>query len=207
MGAFNLKLAVLAVAMAWTSCSMAENAELVETNNRCAPPALSSLQVSLRPQQTEMWCWAASGQMVMEYLGKSVAQCVQANKQFQRSDCCNSPVPRECIFGGWPQFHNYGFTFQTTHDAELPWAIIQAQLAPRDASGDCKFTPFAFTWHWKDGGGHMMVAKGYKIVNNVRWIEVENPLPVDNGTNQTITYDEYVSGDDHTHWDDYYDVK
>ena len=68
----------------------------------CDPPVTTELQVTLRPQKTGMWCWAASGQMVMEYLGKPVEQCIQANNRLNRSDCCKSPTPDECVMGGWP---------------------------------------------------------------------------------------------------------
>src|SRR5689334_22933545 len=44
----------------------------------------ASLAVPLRPQQTSMWCWAASGQMAMEFINsaRAPAQCVQANNRF-----------------------------------------------------------------------------------------------------------------------------
>jgi hypothetical protein len=109
--------------------------------------------------------------------------------------------------GGWPEFQKYGFTFHTTSDAPLTWDIVKAQLAPQNAGSPCHFTPFTFTWHWVDGGGHMMVATGYRTVNGVNYILVNNPLAVNVGSAQIITYDEYVAGDDHTHWNDYYDVK
>jgi hypothetical protein len=36
---------------------------------------------------------------------------------------------------------------------------------------------------------------------------VNNPLPVDVGNREFITYAEYVEGIDHYHWDDYYDIQ
>lgn len=173
----------------------------------CTPPAASSLTVPLRPQHASMWCWAASGQMLMEYLGKSISQCAQANSQFNRNDCCSSPTPNECNFGGWPQLQKYGVSFKTTSDNALPWNTVKDQLAPKVAAKECASAPFAFTWHWLDGGGHMMVATGYKTVNGQNYLLVNNPLEVDKGSLQIVLYDEYVAGDDHTHWNDYYDIK
>ena len=37
-------------------------------NTTCSSPMDSILAVTLRPQQASNWCWAASGEMVMEYL-------------------------------------------------------------------------------------------------------------------------------------------
>jgi hypothetical protein len=53
----------------------------------------------------------------------------------------------------------------------------------------------------------MMVAVGYKTVDDTTWVEVDNPDPVGEGNREFIVYDEYVSGADHTHWMDYYDIR
>ena len=172
----------------------------------CRPTKTTTLNVTLRPQQTDEWCWAASAQMIMQYLGKSVAQCVEANNEFGRSDCCNTPTPAACVNGGWPQFNLYGFTFKMTQDAPLPWPTLEAQLARGKA---CGATPFGFSWHWVGGGGHMMVATGYtRALNGEQYVFVNNPWPPNVGATQTILYDVYVEQPgDHTHWNDYYDVK
>lgn len=169
----------------------------------CACPDNRLLSVTLRPQETSMWCWAASGQMVMEFLGHNVSQGVQANTRFGRTDCTNSPVPNACIMGGWPQFDQYDFTSVHTSDAALSWDQVKGQIC---GSG----RPFAFSWHWPGGGGHMMVVVGYKTMSGVQYVEVNDPWPPNVGTsgNAAIqTYSYYVaSAGHHTHWDDYYDV-
>src|SRR5215471_14601557 len=121
----------------------------------CRPNAnIGSQPVTLDPQQTSMWCWAASGQMVMGFLGTSVTQCDEANKRFGRSDCCNSPTPGACVNGGWPEFDKYGFTSTRTSNTALTWDQIKKEIY-------CSKRPFAFSWHWPGGGGHMMVVIGY----------------------------------------------
>ena len=70
----------------------------------------------------------------------------------------------------------------------------------------CAKRPFAFTWHWTGGGGHMMVARGYMTIDGTNYVYRNNPLPVGVGTVDIITYSNYVSGSDHTHWDDYYAI-
>jgi len=171
----------------------------------CSPAAQSHVAVTLRPQQTDMWCWAASGQMVMEYLGHPVQQCTQANNEFGRTDCCNSPTPGACVNGGWPEFDKYGFTFKRTSGAALSWNDLRAELS--DSQG-CGRRPVAFSWHWLGGGGHMMVAIGYNVVGGTNYVEINNPWAPNIGDHTTITYDFYVaSAGDHTHWDDFYDVQ
>ena len=63
---------------------------------QCVPTDNDHLAVTLHPQETSMWCWAASGQMTMEFLGSNVNQCTQANDRLGRNDCCNLPVPAGC---------------------------------------------------------------------------------------------------------------
>ncbi len=146
-----------------------------------------------------MWCWAASGEMAMEFLGTAVDQCDEANKRFGRTDCCNSPTPAACVVGGWPEFDKYGFTFQKTDDAPLSWDQIKDEVY-------CKKKPFCVTWHWAGGGGHMMVSPAYCEVGGIRFVTIDDPLPVATGSQRTITYARYVSGPGYTHWDDYYNV-
>lgn len=163
------------------------------------------LAVSLRPQQTSMWCWAASGQMVMEYLdaSKAPAQCVQANKRFGRGDCCNSPTPAGCVQGGWPEFSKYGFTYNTTSWAPLSQNDLRAEVLGG--------RPVAFSWHWNGGGGHMMVAHGYQDADTSagtpEMVEVSDPWAPNVGDHRWITYTAYVSGSGYTHWNDYYNVR
>jgi Papain-like cysteine protease AvrRpt2 len=166
----------------------------------CTPNKLiSSLPVTLSPQETSMWCWAASGKMCMDFLGGNVSQCDEANKRFGRTDCCNSTVPSACIDGGWPEFEKYNFTASVTDDAALSWKNVKKQI-------DCKHKPIAFSWHWTGDGGHMMVITGYVVINNTNWVTINDPWEPNIGNQRAITYDEYVSGADHTHWNDYYDI-
>ncbi len=163
------------------------------------PPDNGSTNVILRAQQTNMWCWAASGQMVMEFLGKNVSQCDEADKRFSHNDCCNSPTPAPCIQGGWPEFDKYGFAFQTTSDTALSWDELRAEIATHNR-------PFAFSWHWIGGGGHMMVVRGFLTVDGKRFVSINDPWPPNIGDQRDITYEEFIEGPDHTHWNDYYAV-
>lgn len=183
----------------------------------CKPALIGALPVTLHPQETENWCWAASGQMVMDYLGHDVTQCVQANNRFGRNDCCNIdlcplptepappwPQPCDCVCGGWPEFDKYGFSFKITNDAPLSWHDLRKQIS--DEPG-CKKKPFCFTWHWPGTGGHMMVAKGYFTLEGTDYVVVLDPWPPCVGDEYIITYDDYCeSPGDHTHWNDYYDI-
>lgn len=167
-----------------------------------------SLGITNRPQQTSMWCWAASGQMCMEYFGSAVAQCTQANNRLGRSDCCQitlCPTPNNahaCASGGWPEFPTYGFSASTTSNAALSWDDLWNQIG-------CQRKPISFTWAWTGGGGHMMVARGVRIESNgtTRMVQVNDPWSPCTGSQRWITYEAYVSlAGSYTHWNDYYNI-
>lgn len=150
-------------------------------------------------QITSMWCWAASGQMIMAHYGTNVAQCTQANLYFNLSDCCIGS-DSECVNGGWPQFEKFGFSYDYTQDTNLQFSEIQAQI-----NNKC---PVAFSWHWLDSeghddGGHMMVVYGWEVSDGIQYVWVHDPHSDNEGL---MTYEEYVSGNDHRHWNDFFNI-
>jgi hypothetical protein len=164
----------------------------------CTPPDNWSDTVTLYPQLTTDWCWAASGQMILDFFKKHVSQCRQANEQFGLNNCCSNNTPGDCIKGGWPHFETYGLKPTLTCNQALSWDEVKTQIY-------CKQQPFAFSWRWPTGGGHMMVAIGYKTDGANRLVCVNNPLPEGTGDYYCHSYEEYVSTTNHhTHWNDYY---
>jgi len=160
------------------------------------------LPVTLWPQETGQWCWAASGQMCMDYLGNNVSQCTQANNRYPKTTCCNTPTPNDCVLGGWPEFNKYNFTSLKTDNTALSWDKIRSEI-------DCKNRPFTYTWHWAGGSGHMVAIVGYSTgeCSGEMFLHVQNPLPVNVGSIYTITYDAYVAGNTgSSHWNDYYEI-
>lgn len=179
---------------------MAGAASLILSTGCCTPNELiGSQSVPLRAQETNMWCWAASGEMVMDFLGTNVSQCDEANKRFGRNDCCNNPVPTPCVNGGWPEFAKYDFSFTRTNDAALSWETLKKEI-------DCYNRPIAYSWHWNGGGGHMMVVTGYAEINGTRYVSVNDPWSPNVGSQYFLTYTAYVSGSGYTHWDDFYQI-
>jgi hypothetical protein len=145
------------------------------------------------------WCWAASGEMVMSHYDRRVPQCEQVNKSYGLTHCCGDLVEPECDLTGWPDFARYDFDFKRTKDAALSWEQIKEQIA-------CKNNPIAFSWKWVGNSGHMMVIKGFQVVDGVNYLYVNDPSK--NPAHRFIKYDFYVqSANNHTHWDDFYDFK
>lgn len=185
-------------------------AVLIVVAGCCRPGIIGTLPVSLRSQETSMWCWAASGEMILDYNGTNVTQCDEANKRFNRTDCpCDqcgdSPVANPpCVIGGWPEFDKYGYTFQRTTNAALNWDDLTEELSQNSYCGK---TPVAFSWHWNGGGGHMMVAYGYVTLAGTNYVAVHDPWAPCVGDTRLITYTAYVAGAGYWHWDDFYKIR
>jgi hypothetical protein len=188
---------ILPLALLLTACPWPKS-------GTCTPPASRTLGVPLRGQLTNMWCWAASGQMTMNFVhaASNVQQADEANRRFGRTDCGNSPTPAACITGGWPEYAKYQFAATRTADTALTWAEVRREIG-------CAGRPFAFSWHWPGGGGHMMVAIGYRTLESTgNWVLVNNPWPPTGGNQSWMLYDRYVATPgDHTHWDDFYQIR
>lgn len=158
------------------------------------------LPVSLYAQETNQWCWAASGQMVMSYLGYPVSQCAQANHASGRTDCCNSPTPSACIFPGWPDLGFYGFSSSTTsYGSALSWSSLSNEIVNNRR-------PVPFSWAWTGGGGHMMVAIGAKTVGTNNYVTMNDPWAPGWGGQSDLLYSAFVSGSGYSHMHDIYNI-
>jgi hypothetical protein len=149
------------------------------------------LPMTLYAQQTNMWCWAASGEMIMTYLGVNgdISQCTQANNYNNRADCCNNF--QNCVLGGWPEFDRYGCNYDKTFQGT---ALTFAQLKTEFQNN----RPVGFAWGWLSGGGHYMTARGVYVddVGN-QYVYILDPSPwnVDKnngGSARLISYFEFV---------------
>ena len=201
-------VSAVAICLLLGSCS---GNKTVNTNTsgpgapQCTPPVTKVLNTPLKAQETDQWCWAASGQMIMAFHNHDVSQCLQANNYFHRPDCCLDDKPAQCIQGGWPEFDKYNFDFDRLSDANLDWDKLRDQIG-------CKSAPVAFSWHWiPQGGGHMMVVRGYTTApDGSRTLYINNPWPPrpdGAGEQRMISYQDYVAGSNHTHWDDFYNIR
>lgn len=169
-----------------------------------------TLAVPLYAQETNMWCWAAGGEMIMKFLGKIVPQCVQADNRFGKTNCCCCHL--NCAQGGWPEYGKYGFTYSSTAwGSALSWTQLVGQINLNK--------PVGFAWGWSGGGGHYMVARGYidytqyGYPSTYRYVLMNDPWPWNcrkdkGGGARWITYSEYVSRPGHhTTWLNHYNIR
>ena len=182
------------------------------------------LPVPLIGQQTNSWCWAASGEMVMKYFGVTVLQTTQATYQFGAShgvNCATMPTPSACISGGQVEIGHYGFTYnQLGANSCLTPTQIQDQIYSQNE-------PWIINPN-SPGFGHVLVAVGFinleDIVPNLYFVGINDPWPAVatfnsqgqatgpvNGDFYWEPYDAYKDGvwegTQHTEGFDYYNIK
>jgi hypothetical protein len=126
--------------------------------------------VELRAQETEVWCWAATGQMTMEFLGMNVPQSEQANLAFRRNDCGQRPVPSPCIRGGEIVLKPYGFSYDVSTRPLSEETIVRQIHTLRK--------PIPFAWRFPGGGGHAALVVGYaRQADGGLLVECLDPYP------------------------------
>jgi hypothetical protein len=164
-----------------------------------ATAAATQLPVPIIGQSQSNWCWAATGKMVMQYLGGGVSQCQQANDALFTSGCCQNPA--SCNQPSYPHWSTYNFSVsKTPFGAALTFGQLKAEI---DAN-----RPVAFEWRWIGGGGHIMVATGAFWDNyGSPYVIVNDPSPVGYGSQRIIPYSTYVLAYDHTHGQDHYNIR
>lgn len=138
------------------------------TGQNCAggcTPIPAGDQVSVIPEvsQNENWCWAASGEMLMEAVrpGCPVTQCGEASVVFKKQ-CCAQDSPPSCFATAWPIFEPFEVHADAINRA-LSFEEIEEEIT-------CKRRPFLFTWLYfgdplnkTSSGAHMMVGVGYDL--------------------------------------------
>jgi hypothetical protein len=149
-------------------------------------------------QEQTFWCWAATDAMIEASFNMQVRQCEAANHwcsqqqiaACQNVDCCQTP--EKCNVPGWPPLENLEYT-------RLPGPLSRAVIVQQIG---CRKRPIAFSWHEVGGGGHIMVAVGFRTKKTGDFLIVNEPA---NGGDRVIMpYATYDKGT-FMHWDDFAD--
>jgi hypothetical protein len=171
----------------------------------CKPEIIGNVPNTLRPQETNNWCWAATTQMLAKHFDINVNQCDLANHRFGKSNCCtpqntNSSCPKtvDCNQAGNLELDYVGLKFSVSTTA-LSFEDLKKQIF-------CAKKPMAYAYGGT-GIGHVLVIKGYITVNGTNYLVLNDPWSPCVGSERTITYEEYADPTGSvTHWDTYYDL-
>ena len=189
------------------------------------------------PQAGSNWCWAASGQMIMGFLGEQagrVCQCRQAQTVLGVTGCCTAAdscvpaarVPPRCDFPRWPAFverpEAYGFEYRTTCD-EMPGrqddpSCDASPIGWRELSVEiCAGRPVVASFRTpRSAVGHTLVVKGFSTHPSRRVLLVDPAGLCPPGRDCEgeldegfwVSYEEYAAGwGGRAHWVDFYGIR
>jgi hypothetical protein len=172
----------------------------------CNPEVSGNVPNTLRPQQTNNWCWAAVTQMLAQHVNISVTQCDLANHRFGRTDCCNNknegsdcPKIDACNKPGWLELDFAGVSFDESSAART-WAELRSQLY-------CSKKPMGYAYGTPGVVGHVVVIKGYITLGGANYVILNDPWSPCTGAERVITYDEYADpAGSSTHWNTWYNI-
>jgi hypothetical protein len=186
----------------------------------CTPQKIGSVAATWHiPQHTNMWCWAASTEMVSAYLNHRVDQCESSKFVHNNPTDCTKGCPGYCscwgvcsatisqIMNNWTHW-KFSYLHTASH---LSWADIKTSCNV----GPCDNSPVQVIWWWTGGGGHVVTAYGYAETSAGNFVSYFNPWPPDcttptktcsssstsGGEDAVATYDWMVSTADKT-WGD-----
>ncbi len=173
----------------------------------CKPEISGNVPNTLRPQETNNWCWAAVTQMLSQHLGLSITQCALANHRFGKTNCCNNqnagsscPKTSDCDTPGWVDLDFAGAKSAESSTA-LSWESAQKQIY-------CTKKPMGYAYGTPGVVGHVVIIKGYITVAGTNYVILNDPWSPCTAQERLLTYSEYTdpSGSS-THWNTWYNIE
>ncbi|WP_239571763.1 papain-like cysteine protease family protein, partial [Streptomyces sp. G44] len=147
--------------------------------------AAKRLNITMQAQQKTNWCWAAGGNTIAAFMGRTYSQNQFCNAAFgrnQNTECPNNQATLGNVQNGlrWAGINPGSYV-----TGWLRYPTVKAEI---DAG-----RPVETRIQWSNGGGHMHVLYGYDDANS--WVYWGDPWPssdrynwashawyVDNGT-------------------------
>jgi hypothetical protein len=173
----------------------------------CKPEVTGSVANTLRPQETNNWCWAATTQMLAAHFSVAVTQCSLANQRFGMTSCCSPenegascPKNGDCNKPGWLMLTECGLSYEESN-AGLSWESLRKQIF-------CSKKPMGYAYGTPGVVGHVVVMKGYLTLNGTNYVVLNDPWAPCTGQERIITYDQYADpAGSSTHWRTWYNIK
>jgi len=144
-------LSLVALALALTLTAGADSQRVSQSSARY-------LDLPNVRQEQSQWCWAACARALFLYHGREVEQCLIANYNWGRSDCCADPCPGECnqptdlipnvqsILANWDV------------NSQIKWSAASFHSLQSEINAG---RPVWARWAWESGGGHFLLVDGY----------------------------------------------
>jgi hypothetical protein len=157
-----------------------------------------TLSVPLVTQEHSQWCWSASSKAVLNYYYATPSQCqivnwayginyACGNTTFNWNSYANQPNSMYGSNGSVQGILNAWGVPNTAYNWASSWSSVVWDINNN--------RPFVIRYGWTNGGGHILVGRGYETYNGTNYVYINDPWP---GEGQTWrTYGSAVSAWDH----------
>jgi hypothetical protein len=157
-----------------------------------------TLSVPLTTQEHSQWCWSASSKAVLNYYSRTPSQCQIVNWAFGINYACGNSTFNWNSYANQPNsMYGSGGSVQSILNA---WGVPNNAYNWASSWNSVVWDinnnrPFVMRYGWTNGGGHIMVGRGYETWNGSNYVYIMDPWP---GEGQTWrTYSSAVSSWDH----------
>ncbi|MCE4944597.1 C39 family peptidase [Streptomyces albulus] len=148
-----------------------------------AVQAANRLDITMQAQEKTNWCWAASGNTIATWYGKSYSQNQFCNAAFNRQQNSTCPNNQATLGNVQNALDWMGVNPGSYVTGWLRYTTVQSEINAK--------RPVETRIQWSSGGGHMHVIYGYDASRN--WVYWGDPWATNNRYNWG-DFDNYVNG-------------
>ncbi|MCX4968659.1 hypothetical protein OHA98_28655 [Streptomyces sp. NBC_00654] len=168
---FTVLLAAVLLAVPAVTATAAQNPAVTPEGSAVA--ATQRLNITMQAQQKTNWCWAAAGNTIATWFGRTYSQNQFCNAAFGRNqgyECPNSQATLGDVQNGlsWTGVNPGSYV-----TGWLRYPTVQGEISAG--------RPVETRIQWSSGGGHMHVLYGYDDANS--WVYWGDPWPSSNRYN------------------------
>ncbi|MFF1375264.1 papain-like cysteine protease family protein [Streptomyces sp. NPDC058308] len=151
------------------AASAAPEARTASGTTTADPSVLAAkrLNITMQSQQKTNWCWAAGGNTIATYLGRTYSQNQFCNAAFGRNQSTECPNNQATLGNVQSGLRWAGINPGSYVTGWLRYPTVKAEI---DAG-----RPVETRIQWSNGGGHMHVLYGYDDASS--WVYWGDPWP------------------------------
>ncbi|MEO5645437.1 MAG: papain-like cysteine protease family protein [Bacteroidia bacterium] len=171
--------------------------EYVSQNVLSSANTQSQLSISPVEQQTQVWCWLATGEMIFRYFNLpnlnpgNNYQCGIIGSIFPNTPCGSDCFNSVCIRGSGSNANTVkmlkdyawissGKVFSCTESYELGFDIIKSNIDQRKPIL-CGVSPNRRQYYY--GAEHVILLIGYQVRMNIPYVIINDPFPYSSNDN------------------------
>ncbi|MEU1126246.1 papain-like cysteine protease family protein [Streptomyces sp. NPDC005899] len=121
--------------------------------------AAKQLDIAMQAQQKDNWCWAASGNTIATFYGRTYSQNTFCNAAFNRSVSTTCPNNQATLGNVQTAFKWAGISAGSYVSSPLNYPTVQQEINAN--------RPVETRIGWDSGGGHMHVIYGFDTASSL----------------------------------------